>query len=79
MDWHQNDADPHADPTPKSYICFKKSDFLYFLSQNCHMFQLSRQYFGQQLVPIRIDRIRNGIPSMLIRIHNTKNAGQVTN
>jgi hypothetical protein len=26
-DWHQNDADPHSDPTP-SFIYVGKSDFL---------------------------------------------------
>jgi hypothetical protein len=35
-DWHQNNADPHAVPTP----CFtdvRKFDFFYFWSQYCHL------------------------------------------
>jgi hypothetical protein len=43
-DRHQNNADPHADPTPKFYTWWKIR-FLYFWSQHCHfrMFYLSHQ------------------------------------
>jgi hypothetical protein len=44
-DWHQKDADPHADPTPSSTHTGKSECFNYFLSLHCQftMFYLSHQ------------------------------------
>jgi hypothetical protein len=44
LGWHQNDADPNADPT-SCFTHVEKSDFFYFWSQLCQfaIFYLSHQ------------------------------------
>jgi hypothetical protein len=43
-DWHQNNADPHADPTVSFTHVGKQKKNVYFLSQHCHfMYIVSHQ------------------------------------
>jgi hypothetical protein len=47
-DWHQNNADPHADPTP-SFTNFGKSHFFYFLSLYNVKCAIRHSVFGQHI------------------------------
>jgi hypothetical protein len=51
-DWHQNDGDPHADPTP-CFIHVGKSEFIFTLSHSfdssqCFIFLISVKDVGSE-------------------------------